>query len=284
MTVHQLYTATLIALAVVLSPLTDEAVAQQQRPLTGQVPAPGVTGGTAIVPPPPAPGTRSIPSRPSPLAQDAGRSPMAATGQFQPPYNSAVIPFIPAIPRRRPGLVSEYSLTFIEQPPPRVIKENDIITFLVNHSSELSSDSRFNRQRNESFSAELLEFVALDGLILRNSAATSPTIDTSVQNRIQTTGQLQNGEGINFRIAGVVTDVLPNGNLVIEARKVFTDTDDEWEYRLSGIISSEKVNKDMTALAEDVAFQGIKRFQNGRIYDSTKRNWGTKIVDKIFPF
>jgi len=260
MTRHRTFNSFLIFALSVLIPVA--AVAQEPPPL----PAPAET-------PADVPSEQPVP-KPPPL-----RSP-----QLMPASPKQV--FIPAIPRRRPGLVGEYSLIYIEEAPPPEIAINDIITILVNHSAVLNSNSRFNRQKNESFTAELVEFLTIDwdNWSLENSASTAPAIDASLQNRIQNVGQLQDSEGLNFRIAATVQDVLPNGNLVIEARKIVRTSDDEWEYRLSGIIPSSKVNKDMTALAEDIADTRLERYQKGRIYDSTKRGWGTKLVDWLFPF
>ncbi|QDT66133.1 flagellar basal body L-ring protein FlgH [Calycomorphotria hydatis] len=202
-----------------------------------------------------------------------------------PPVRPVPAPNPYVVPARRPLAVSEVSYIYLEEQPPREIQVHDIITILVDHKSELTANSRFNRQRNQSFQAELAEFIRLDDdKTLRNSASTSPAIDVSQQGRIQSTGTLKDSEGIRYHIAATVVSVLPNGNLVLEARKSVHTRDDSWEYRLAGTIHSEKVASDLTALSEDIANLRIERSQKGRIYDSTKRGWGTKLLDFFWPF
>ncbi|HCS52340.1 MAG TPA: hypothetical protein DIW81_12230, partial [Planctomycetaceae bacterium] len=90
-----------------------------------------------------------------------------------------------------PPSVRDFSLIYIDEPPPKEYMINDIVTVIVSERSEVTLNSRFNRQRTSTFKSELKDFVRLgDGLRLENSATTSPAIDASQQERLQTTGQV----------------------------------------------------------------------------------------------
>ena len=60
--------------------------------------------------------------------------------------------------RRR---IRDFSRIFIERPQPREVKVHDIITIVVNEKSEVTLNSRFNRQRQASLKAELKEFMRI---------------------------------------------------------------------------------------------------------------------------
>ena len=103
-------------------------------------------------------------------------------------------------------------------------------------------------------------------------------------NRLNTTGQVTEKEEIVYRIAATVVDVLPNGNLVLEAHKYIKTDDEMWKYTLNGIVRSQDINRDNTALSENIANLQITKDLAGKARDSTKRNWGTKLFDWFFPF
>lgn len=200
-------------------------------------------------------------------------------GPAGPALTPAPIPFTPTI--------RDFSYIYIDPaPPPELIKVHDIITIEVDEKAEVIVNSRFNRQRNGSFTAQLKEFIRLrsDGPTIEPTASTQPGIEGNLQNRLQTIGQLTDLEGITYKIAATVVDVLPNGTIVLEARKSIRTNQDIFEYRLTGRVDKGKIRPDRTARTEDLAELKIDRLQKGKVFDSTKVNWGTRILDIIFPF
>tara|TARA_R110002095_G_scaffold172230_1_gene149633 strand:+ start:5169 stop:6113 length:945 start_codon:yes stop_codon:yes gene_type:complete len=185
----------------------------------------------------------------------------------------------------QPAQIRDYSLIYVPAPEPIVVKMHDIISILVDEKSSVTVDSRFNRNRTETLKAELKEFMRIDEAgNLAPAALNSPKIDTQLQGRLQSTGQLADREGIQYRIAAIVVDIRPNGNLILEARKSIRSNHDVWEYRLTGEIRSKDVNRDNTALSENIANLDIVKHQRGKVYQSTKRPWGVVLYDWFFPF
>ena len=239
-----------------------------------------------FVPPPPADAPPWIDPRPP------GFPPNALPAQPVPPG------FLPAPGRvpppgpeygysgfERPLTLQEYDWLYIDAPRPREIAVNDIITIIVKEQSRMSVDSRYNRNRTGTLKAELKEFLRLDDDgNLANAAANQPTIDGNLTSRVQSTGQVAEREEVVYRIAATVVDVKPNGNLELSARKTIAATDGLLEYELSGTLRAEDVNRDNTALSENVADLHIVKKQDGKVYHATKRPWGMKLYDWLFPF
>lgn len=181
--------------------------------------------------------------------------------------------------------IQDYSYIYIEPPVPPEIKLHDIVTIIVDEKSEVIMNSKFNRQRTSKLKAELKEFIRLGNTgNLANAAANAPTIDAQLQGTLNSTGQLTDQEGIKYRIAATVVDVLPNGVLQLEARKKIQTQDDISEYTLTGELRASDVAPDNTASSENIASLNIVKNQTGRIYDSTKRNWGYRLYDLLSPF
>ncbi|MHC4879351.1 MAG: flagellar basal body L-ring protein FlgH [Planctomycetota bacterium] len=179
----------------------------------------------------------------------------------------------------------DMSWIYIDAPEPREIKLHDIVTIVVDEKSEVTMNSRFNRQKNAKLKAELKEFLRIgdDGNLAR-AALDGPKIDTQLQGNLNTTGQVTDQEGIRYRIAATVADVLPNGIVRLEARKVIQTQDDVSEYTLTGELRAVDIGPDNLASSENIANLRIEKRQRGRVYDSVKRNWGYRLYDLLSPF
>ena len=187
----------------------------------------------------------------------------------------------------RPRRIRDYSWIYIDPVKPRVIKVHDLVTIIVDEKSEVIVKSGFTRKRTASLESRVKRVCSTCYQTViweMQQSHSQPTIDAASTNSIQSTGDLKDSEGIRYRIAATIVDVLPNGNLVLEARKSIRSNKDVWEYSLTGIMRSEDVNRDNTALSENVANLIIEKRQRGKVYDSTKRPWGYRVYDFFSPF
>jgi flagellar L-ring protein precursor FlgH len=189
-------------------------------------------------------------------------------------------PVPPAVP-----LASDYSLTALPPVEPREVKVHDIVTVIVNEKAEVTEDSRYNRQKQGQFKAELKEFIRLDDdFNLANAAGNSPTAEGRLQSQLNSRGQLQSSEGVRYRIAATVVDVLPNGTVVLEARKTIRTNWDVWEYSLTGSARSADISANNTILSENIADMDIVKTERGRVRDATRRGWLVTLYDWLSPF
>ncbi|QDU79136.1 Flagellar L-ring protein precursor [Polystyrenella longa] len=185
----------------------------------------------------------------------------------------------------RPRTIRDFSWIYIEEPELEEIRQHDIITILVDKKYQDRVNSNFNRTRTSTFKAELKEFLRIseDGN-LTNAAENQPTIDTNLQGKLNSTGATSNQEGIQYRIAAIVVEVLPNGNLVLEARDRIEINGDVFVYTLTGILPSDKVAANMTATSENIYNLDVSKDMKGKVSDSVKRPWGVWLYDKFSPF
>lgn len=187
-------------------------------------------------------------------------------------------------PNQAPPLARMSQFSLIHQQTAELAL-HDIVTIIVDEKSEVQMNQKFNRQRNSKLLAEIGEFVRIgeDGRLL-NAAANAPTIDAKLQSNLNSTGQFTDSEGIRYRIAARIVDIRQNGNVILEAKKVIRTQDDTSEYSLTGELRAQDIGPDNTASSENIANLRIVKGQRGRIYDSTKRNWGYRLYDMLFPF
>jgi len=184
-----------------------------------------------------------------------------------------------------PLMVRDFAWSYVDTPKPHEVKVHDIITVTVKEAAETNAKSTYNRQRNGQYTAQLAQFIRINAEgNLDNAARNSPEIDGELQSRLQSTGQVTESESIKYRIAATVVDVLPNGVLVLEARKSIVDNKDLWEYTLTGKVDPKRVSPDGSVLSENIADLSISKNQHGKLTDSTKRAWFIQLYDWIGPF
>jgi|GEM_PF-1911469 len=240
-------------------------------------------GSTPASWPGPQSGNQAV--RQAAYAQPTGRS-------AQPGYarsmnaQSMPAPLGPVVVPGGPGLrTRDVSWIYIDAVEPREIKLHDIVTIVVDEKSEVIMNSKYNRQKNAKLKAELKEFLRLgEDLNLERAALNGPKIDTQLQGNLNATGQVTDQEGIKYRIAATVADVLPNGIVRLEARKVIQTQDDVSEYTLTGELRAIDIGPDNMASSENIANLRIEKRQRGKVYDAVKRNWGYRLYDLLFPF
>jgi flagellar L-ring protein precursor FlgH len=200
------------------------------------------------------------------------------TGPGRPP-----LPAGPAPPR--PLLRRDVSWIYIDRPKPRKVGVHDIITVIVDEKSEVTQNSRFNRTRNAVYTAQLKEWLRINSTgDLDVAAGNSPGINGQLRSQLQSMGQGLSTEGMKYRIAATVVDILPNGTLILEAHKSIRTNTEVWDYSLTGRIRSQDVAGNNTVNSENIADLMISKREQGKIYDSTKRGFVQRFYDFFLPF
>jgi flagellar L-ring protein precursor FlgH len=207
-----------------------------------------------------------------------GMPPGGYVGPGQPP-----LPVGPV--RRGPLSRRDVSWIYIDRPKPRKVGVHDIITVIVDEKSEVTQNSRFNRTRNAVYTAQLKEWLRINNEgNLDIAAGSSPGINGQLRSQLQSMGQGLSTEGMKYRIAATVVDILPNGTLILEAHKSIRTNTEVWEYSLTGRIRSQDVGGNNSVSSENIADLMISKREQGKIYDSTKRGWLQGLYDFILPF
>src|SRR4029077_8168991 len=119
---------------------------------------------------------------------------------------------------------------------------------------------------------------------LNVAAGSAPGINAQLRSQMQSFGQGLSQEGLKYKIAATVVDILPNGTLILEARKSILTNDALWEYSLTGRIRTQDVASNNSAQSENIADLVISKREHGKIPDSTKRGIFTKLYDWWLPF
>lgn len=89
---------------------------------------------------------------------------------------------------------------------------------------------------------------------------------------------------MNFKMAAVVIEMLPNGNMVVQGREEIRLVNEVREVEIKGIIRREDVNSNNTISSEKIANMRISYGGRGDLSDAQSAPWGQQYMQKILPF
>ncbi len=161
----------------------------------------------------------------------------------------------------------------------------DIITIIVQETNTARKENSTKTARKSSADYSIASFLygpGASGLLTKGGQY--PALKFSGAKDFDGGGSINNSESINTRVAVRVTEVLPNGHLVIEGRRETSFSGETQEAILRGTVRSEDVTTANTVLSFNVADATIKFVSKGGVADSQKRGWFTRAWDKISPF
>ena len=125
---------------------------------------------------------------------------------------------------------------------------------------------------------------AIGAIPIAGAAATSTVITAMGQRKFEGKGSTQRQSTMNARIVARVVEVLPNGDLRIEAEKMVKINKEDEKLTLSGIVRSRDVSGDNSVPSTSVG--DLKVALNGKGVASADNGpgWLFRLLDKISPF
>lgn len=168
----------------------------------------------------------------------------------------------------------------------RAQKIGDILTVLVTIDDSAQISNSTGRQR-ESASEGSVGGV-LGSLFNKNvplvDIDASGTVSTSGSLSDSGTGTVNRSESLETLVAAVVTQVLPNGNLVIEGRQEVRVNFEVRDLIVAGIVRPEDIGNDNTIPLSKIAEARVSYGGRGQITDVQQPRYGQQVADAIMPF
>ena len=168
----------------------------------------------------------------------------------------------------------------------RASQVGDILTVTVNITDKAALDNNTVAARDNSESAGMPNMFGLEGSLSKVFAGASAAslVDLNSKHSTNGSGSLKRDETINTQFAAVITQVLPNGNLVIAGRQEIRVNAELRELSLTGVIRPEDIMSDNTISSEKIAEARIAYGGKGTISDVQQPRLGSQVLDIIMPF
>ncbi|KKB09906.1 flagellar basal body L-ring protein FlgH [Devosia chinhatensis] len=167
----------------------------------------------------------------------------------------------------------------------RAHRIGDILTVLVTIDDSAQINNQTQRNRTSSNSAGMggifgAGFTNVVGASVDPAAA----IDFNSGMRDAGTGSVNRKENLETTVAAVVTQVLPNGNLVIEGRQEVRVNFEVRDMIVAGIVRPSDIQANNTIQSSKIAEARISYGGRGQITDVQQSRYGQQVMDAILPF
>jgi len=165
----------------------------------------------------------------------------------------------------------------------RAHQVGDILTVTVNITDKAAIENETQRSRKNSQDSGITAF---PGSQTQSPSSAFPgrilTTDSSLSNDGK--GSVNRQEALQTNVAAVVTQVLPNGNLVVEGKQEIRVNFEMRELKLAGIVRPEDIQSDNTIDSSKIAEARIAYGGRGQITDVQQPRYGDQLTDIIIPF
>ncbi|MHC4992984.1 MAG: flagellar basal body L-ring protein FlgH, partial [Planctomycetota bacterium] len=95
-------------------------------------------------------------------------------------------------------------------------------------------------------------------------------------------GEYERRDDLTARITAEVIEVLPNGNLVLEARTSITNDEEGAVMKVTGICRAEDVSAANTVLSNQVHDLKVEKIHSGELRKANEKGILAKVLDFIF--
>lgn len=167
----------------------------------------------------------------------------------------------------------------------RAAKVGDIMTVTVNFTDKANIANETQRSRKNSDDSGITDFAG-SKLLTGDAAKVLPgrILTTDSTSSSDGKGSVQRQEALQTSVAAVVTQVLPNGNLVVEGKQEIRVNFEIRELIVAGIVRPEDIQSDNTIDSSKIAQARIAYGGRGQITDVQQPRYGQQVMDVLLPF
>ncbi|HVV60431.1 MAG TPA: flagellar basal body L-ring protein FlgH [Pseudolabrys sp.] len=166
----------------------------------------------------------------------------------------------------------------------RAHQVGDILTVKVNFTDQANITNETQRTRTNKEDSGIDNFFGLGKVPIMNSSTPTRIFTADSSSATDGKGSVARQEALQTNVAGVVTQVLPNGNLVIEGRQEVRVNFELRELIVAGIIRPEDIESDNTIDSSKIAQARISYGGRGQITDIQQPRYGQQVLDVLLPF
>ena len=169
----------------------------------------------------------------------------------------------------------------------RAAAVGDIVTILVNITDGADFKNQSNQARTGQESLGLPNLFGFESALPRvvsKALDVEQLVSAKSQGAASGTGAIKRTETVTLRLAGVITQSLPNGNLAVAARQEVRVNSELRELQVSGVLRPQDIGSDNTVRHDRLAEARIAYGGRGQISDVQRPRYGQQLLDVLLPF
>lgn len=175
----------------------------------------------------------------------------------------------------------------------RAIRKGDTVTIDIIENTTSQMNANTSASRKTGVKAALPQFLGyMRWLEAKNryfnvdqgGKPTDTLFEGSLENTFDGKGKSDRSGQITASIGAIVTEVLPNNNLVIQGKREMRVNSELQIITVSGVVRPEDIGPDNRVKSTYLANARIELAGQGVLADKQSPGWFARILDKVWPF
>lgn len=160
----------------------------------------------------------------------------------------------------------------------------DLLTVTVNITDKANIANETQRSRTNKEDSGVTDFVGAQTITQAHKILPGRILTADSAASSDGKGSVNRTEALQTNVAAVVTQVLPNGNLVVEGKQEIRVNYEIRELVVAGIVRPEDIQSDNTIDSTKIAQARIAYGGRGQITDVQQPRYGQQVMDVLLPF
>lgn len=198
---------------------------------------------------------------------------------------SLAMPAPKNIVRQRNSLWASDRQTFFKDQ--RASDIGDIVTVMIDIADTAKLENTTSRSRSSGENADAPSLLGLEGAlgtILPEAVDPTSLINLNSDSSHSGNGTTERDEEVQVTLAALVTQILPNGNMVVHGRQEVLVNFEKRVLEIDGVIRPEDITIENSISYEKIAEARISYGGQGQLMDMQQPRYGQQLYDIIFPF
>jgi flagellar L-ring protein precursor FlgH len=169
----------------------------------------------------------------------------------------------------------------------RANRVGDLVRVNIKIADKAQLNNETERKRDAADSSAAPAVAGLESKIfhaLPGIANPAKLFDVTNKTNSKGTGTVKREEKIETQIAAIVTQILPNGNFVIDGTQEVTVNFDLRQIAVKGVIRPEDIKSDNTIDLAQIAEARVMYGGHGQLMDVQQPRWGNQVIEALSPF
>lgn len=163
---------------------------------------------------------------------------------------------------------------------PRVFKEHDLVQIIVRETTRIESFQGLETEKEYGLIAGVEAFPGLNDYDLLKYTG----LEAAGEKEFDGEGEYAREDNLTTRLAAEVIEILPNGNLVLEARTRIKTDDEEMYTQLTGVCRPEDITAANSILSNQIFDLQVEKLHFGQVRDAANKGILARVLDAVFAF
>ncbi|MDG2200505.1 MAG: flagellar basal body L-ring protein FlgH [Phycisphaerales bacterium] len=163
---------------------------------------------------------------------------------------------------------------------PRLFTEHDLVQIVVRETTRIASFQGLETEKEYGLVGGVEYFPGLNNNDLLNYTE----VELMGEKEFEGEGEYAREDDLTTRLTAEIIEILPNGNLVLEARTRIKTDDEEMFTQLTGVCRPDDVTASNTILSNQIFNLEIEKMHYGEVREAANKGILAKILDAVFAF